>query len=107
MDWRRFFEVNVLTGVRLSRHYIGRMKQKNWGRIVLISSESALQIPVEMIHYRRAHIGKAKTLIRETRYHHFCWLGRPDAALPVRTVRPSDGLFTLEMPGYQVHRWLG
>jgi NAD(P)-dependent dehydrogenase (short-subunit alcohol dehydrogenase family) len=50
-DWRRFFEVNVLSGVRLSRHYIGPMKQKNWGRIVFISSESGLQIPVEMIHY--------------------------------------------------------
>src|SRR5580704_14451156 len=50
-DWRRFFEVNVLSGVRLSRHYIGGMKQKNWGRIVFISSESALQIPPEMIHY--------------------------------------------------------
>jgi NAD(P)-dependent dehydrogenase (short-subunit alcohol dehydrogenase family) len=50
-DWRRFFEVNVLSGVRLSRHYLGPMKQKNWGRIIFISSESALQIPVEMIHY--------------------------------------------------------
>lgn len=50
-DWRRFFEVNVLSGVRLSRHYIGPMRQKNWGRVVFISSESALQIPVEMIHY--------------------------------------------------------
>ncbi len=50
-DWRRFFEVNVLSGVRLSRHYIGPMKRKNWGRIVFISSESGLQIPPEMIHY--------------------------------------------------------
>src|SRR5207253_1133538 len=50
-DWRRFFEVNVLSGVRLSRHYIGPMKESNWGRIIFISSESALQIPVEMIHY--------------------------------------------------------
>jgi len=50
-DWRHFFEVNVLSGVRLSRHYIGPMRQKNWGRIVFISSESALQIPAEMIHY--------------------------------------------------------
>jgi NAD(P)-dependent dehydrogenase (short-subunit alcohol dehydrogenase family) len=50
-DWRRFFEVNVLSGVRLSRDYLGPMKQKNWGRIVFISSESGLQIPVEMIHY--------------------------------------------------------
>src|SRR5437660_959562 len=50
-DWRRFFEVNVMSGVRLSRHYIGAMKRNNWGRIIFISSESALQIPVEMIHY--------------------------------------------------------
>jgi len=50
-DWLRMFEVNVMSGVRLSRHYIGPMKQKNWGRIIFISSESALQIPVEMIHY--------------------------------------------------------
>ena len=50
-DWLRFFEVNVLSGVRMSRHYIGPMKQKNWGRIVFISSESGLQIPAEMIHY--------------------------------------------------------
>jgi NAD(P)-dependent dehydrogenase (short-subunit alcohol dehydrogenase family) len=48
-DWRRFFEINVLSGVRLSRHYIGPMKRRNWGRIVFISSESGLQIPAEMI----------------------------------------------------------
>lgn len=50
-DWRRFFDVNVLSGVRLSRAYLPRMKQKNWGRIIFISSESAIQIPAEMIHY--------------------------------------------------------
>lgn len=50
-DWRRFFEVNVLSGVRLSRAYLPRMRQKNWGRIVFISSESGIQIPAEMIHY--------------------------------------------------------
>ncbi len=50
-DWLRFFEVNVLSGVRLSRAYIAGMKQRNWGRIVFISSESAIQTPVEMIHY--------------------------------------------------------
>ena len=50
-EWRRFFEVNVLSGVRLSRYYFPRMKAMNWGRIVFISSESALQIPSEMIHY--------------------------------------------------------
>jgi NAD(P)-dependent dehydrogenase (short-subunit alcohol dehydrogenase family) len=50
-EWRRFFEVNVLSGVRLSRYYLPQMKKKGWGRIVFISSESAVQIPVEMIHY--------------------------------------------------------
>ncbi len=50
-DWRRFFEVNVLSGVRLSRFYLPKMKQKNWGRIVFISSESGIHTPVEMIHY--------------------------------------------------------
>jgi len=50
-DWLRFFEVNVMSGVRLSRSYLPRMKRRNWGRIVFISSESAVQIPTEMIHY--------------------------------------------------------
>jgi len=50
-DWLRFFETNVMSGVRLSRHYLARMRQQNWGRIVFVSSESAVQIPVEMIHY--------------------------------------------------------
>lgn len=50
-DWRRFFEVNVLSGVRLSRAYLPGMKDKNWGRIIFISSESGIQIPVEMVHY--------------------------------------------------------
>jgi len=50
-DWRRFFEVNVLSGVRLSRQYLPWMLKNNWGRIVFISSESGLQIPLEMIHY--------------------------------------------------------
>ena len=50
-DWYRFFEVNVMSGVRLARHYLAGMVKKNWGRIVFISSESAVQIPVEMVHY--------------------------------------------------------
>lgn len=50
-DWRRFFDVNVLSGVRLSRAYLPGMKQRNWGRIIFISSESGIQIPAEMIHY--------------------------------------------------------
>ena len=50
-DWFRFFETNVLSGIRLARHYVGGMRSRNWGRIVFVSSESALQIPSEMIHY--------------------------------------------------------
>jgi NAD(P)-dependent dehydrogenase (short-subunit alcohol dehydrogenase family) len=50
-DWYRFFEVNVMSGVRLSRHYLAGMLSKNWGRILFISSESAVQIPPEMVHY--------------------------------------------------------
>jgi len=50
-DWFRFFEINVMSGVRLSRSYLPGMKTRNWGRIVFISSESAVQIPAEMIHY--------------------------------------------------------
>jgi NAD(P)-dependent dehydrogenase (short-subunit alcohol dehydrogenase family) len=50
-DWRRFFEVNVLSGVRLSRAYLPGMKGRNWGRIIFISSESAINTPAEMIHY--------------------------------------------------------
>jgi NAD(P)-dependent dehydrogenase (short-subunit alcohol dehydrogenase family) len=50
-DWLRFFETNVLSGVRLTRHYVGGMRVRGWGRIVFVSSESALQIPTEMIHY--------------------------------------------------------
>jgi NAD(P)-dependent dehydrogenase (short-subunit alcohol dehydrogenase family) len=50
-DWQRMFETNVLSGVRFTRHYGPRMRQKGFGRIVFISSESGVQIPTEMIHY--------------------------------------------------------
>jgi len=50
-DWYRLFEINVMSGVRLARHYLTGMLEKNWGRIVFISSESAVQIPAEMVHY--------------------------------------------------------
>jgi len=68
-DWLRFFEVNVLSGVRLSRHYLPQMKEKNWGRIVFISSESGLQIPAEMIHYgmtKTAQLAIARGLAETT-----------------------------------------
>jgi NAD(P)-dependent dehydrogenase (short-subunit alcohol dehydrogenase family) len=50
-DWHRFFETNVMSGIRLSRAYLPGMRKRDWGRIVFISSESGLNIPVEMIHY--------------------------------------------------------
>jgi NAD(P)-dependent dehydrogenase (short-subunit alcohol dehydrogenase family) len=50
-DWATIIETNFMSGVRLSRHYLPTMRAKNWGRIIFISSESAINIPVEMIHY--------------------------------------------------------
>lgn len=67
-DWRRFFDVNVLSGARLSRLYLPAMKQKNWGRIVFMSSESGIQIPAEMIHYgmtKSAQIAIARGLAED------------------------------------------
>ena len=64
-EWERFFNVNILSGVRLSRAYLPKMKQKNWGRVVFISSESGVQIPVEMIHYgvtKTAQLGLSRGL---------------------------------------------
>lgn len=50
-DWLRFFDVNVMSGVRLSRHYAQGMRDRGWGRVLFLSSESGLQIPPEMVHY--------------------------------------------------------
>ena len=50
-EWRRFFEVNVMSGIRFTRHYAPGMARRGWGRVLFVSSESALNIPVEMIHY--------------------------------------------------------
>jgi NAD(P)-dependent dehydrogenase (short-subunit alcohol dehydrogenase family) len=64
-DWLRFFEANVLSGVRLARHYVRGMRARDWGRIVFVSSESGLQIPTEMIHYgvtKTAQIAVARGL---------------------------------------------
>jgi NAD(P)-dependent dehydrogenase (short-subunit alcohol dehydrogenase family) len=68
-DWLRFFEVNVLSGVRLSRFFLPKMIGRNWGRIVFISSESGANIPVEMIHYgvtKTAQIALARGLAETT-----------------------------------------
>lgn len=69
-DWSRFFEVNVMSGVRLSRNYLQGMLKRNWGRIVFISSESALNIPTEMIHYgttKTAQLAISRGLAKLTR----------------------------------------
>jgi NAD(P)-dependent dehydrogenase (short-subunit alcohol dehydrogenase family) len=69
-DWSRFFEVNVMSGVRLSRAYLPAMLKRNWGRIVFISSESALNIPKEMIHYgttKTAQLAVSRGLAEMTR----------------------------------------
>jgi NAD(P)-dependent dehydrogenase (short-subunit alcohol dehydrogenase family) len=68
-DWLRFFEINVMSGVRLSRFYLPGMLQTNWGRIVFISSESGINIPAEMIHYgvtKTAQIALARGLAETT-----------------------------------------
>lgn len=90
-DWFRFFETNVMSGVRLSRHYLPRMKRRNWGRIVFVSSESAVQIPEEMIHYgmtKTAQVALARGLAETTR----------GTAVTVNTVLPgpsrSEGVET-------------
>ncbi|MCC8425576.1 SDR family NAD(P)-dependent oxidoreductase [Mucilaginibacter sp. UR6-11] len=69
-DWLKFYEVNVLSGIRLSRAYFDKMIAKNWGRIIFISSESAIQIPSEMIHYgmtKTAQLAVARGLAELTK----------------------------------------
>jgi NAD(P)-dependent dehydrogenase (short-subunit alcohol dehydrogenase family) len=68
-DWTRFLEINVMSGVRLSRAYMQAMLRRDWGRIVFISSESGLQIPPEMIHYgvtKTAQLGLSRGLAELT-----------------------------------------
>jgi NAD(P)-dependent dehydrogenase (short-subunit alcohol dehydrogenase family) len=90
-EWSRFFEVNVMSGVRLSRAYMPGMLKRNWGRIVFISSESALNIPKEMIHYgmtKTAQLAVSRGLAEMTR----------GTAVTVNSVLPgptmSDGVKT-------------
>jgi len=69
-DWLKFYEINVMSGIRLSRAYFDQMIKKNWGRIIFISSESAMQIPAEMIHYgmtKTAQLAVARGLAELTR----------------------------------------
>lgn len=69
-DWLRFYEINVLSGIRLSRAYFSQMLKNGWGRIIFISSESAVQIPEEMIHYgmtKTAQLAIARGLAEMTK----------------------------------------
>ncbi|MBT0668647.1 SDR family oxidoreductase [Novosphingobium profundi] len=69
-DWHHMFEVNVVSGARLARHYFPRMLEKDWGRIIFIASESALVVPGEMIHYgmtKTAQLAIARGLAEQTR----------------------------------------
>jgi NAD(P)-dependent dehydrogenase (short-subunit alcohol dehydrogenase family) len=68
-EWMKFLEVNVMSGVRLSRYYLPKMLQQNWGRIIFISSESGVNIPAEMIHYgvtKTAQLSLARGLAETT-----------------------------------------
>ena len=67
-DWTRMFEVNVMSGVRLTRHYLKRMlDNKDWGRVVFVSSESGVFIPKEMVHYGFSQVGAARHRARRGR----------------------------------------
>ena len=69
-DWRRFFEVNVLSGARLARHYFPGMLKRDWGRVIFVASESALMIPPDMVHYgmtKTAQLAIARGLAGLTR----------------------------------------
>lgn len=68
-EWMRFFEANVMSGVRLTRHYLPKMRERDWGRVVFVSSESAVQIPLEMIHYgmtKTAQVAVARGIAETT-----------------------------------------
>jgi len=68
-EWMKFLEVNVMSGIRLSRYYLPKMVQQNWGRIIFISSESGINIPAEMIHYgvtKTAQLSLARGLAETT-----------------------------------------
>jgi NAD(P)-dependent dehydrogenase (short-subunit alcohol dehydrogenase family) len=69
-EWQRFFEVNVLSGIRLARHYTPRMVDRGWGRVIFVSSESSVLIPTEMVHYgmtKTAQISVARGMAQEVK----------------------------------------
>lgn len=69
-DWHHFFEVNVVSGARLARHYFPQMLAKDWGRVIFVASESGLLIPAEMVHYgmtKSAQLAISRGLAEQTR----------------------------------------
>jgi NAD(P)-dependent dehydrogenase (short-subunit alcohol dehydrogenase family) len=96
-DWHAIIETNFMSGVRLSRHYLPRMKEANWGRIIFISSESAVNIPVEMIHYgvTKDHAVGASSRLGRNNIRHWCHSkfnsGRPNAVGRRRTIHRRCG----------------
>ena len=69
-EWSRYFEVNVMSGVRLSRHLLGGMLERGWGRVIFVSSESGVNVPADMIHYgvtKAAMIALGNGLAKRTR----------------------------------------
>lgn len=95
-EWQRFFEVNVLSGVRVSRAYVPGMLEKNWGRVVFLSSESGINIPEDMIHYgftKSANLSVSRGLAKR-----LAGTGvTVNAVLPGPTL--SDGVMDLLRPG--------
>ena len=84
-DWQRIFEVNVLSGVRLARHYTPRMVERGWGRVIFVSSESAVLIPTEMVHYgmtKTAQISVSRGMAQEVK----------GTGVTVNTVMPGSTL---------------
>ena len=97
-DWMRFFETNVMSGVRLSRHYLPQMRGRNWGRIIFVSSESAVQIPAEMVHYgmtKAAQVAVARGIAETTAGTGVA----VNSVLPGPTRSEGVGTFVAEMAG--------
>jgi NAD(P)-dependent dehydrogenase (short-subunit alcohol dehydrogenase family) len=100
-EWERLFAVNVMSGVRLSRSYLPQMVEQGWGRVVFVSSESALNIPAEMVHYgatKLAQLGVARGLAES-----FPGSGvTVNSVLPGPTLTPALEGFMKEMFGDKV-----
>lgn len=95
-DWLRFYEINVMSGVRLSRHYLRPMLAKNWGRIIFISSESGINIPEEMVHYgmsKTAQLAISRGLAEYTKGSNVT----VNAVLPGPTMSEGVGVFMQDL----------